>query len=309
MTDVVEIAGRKIGKGFPVFTIAEIGINHNGDIDVALQLIKRAAKAGFDAVKFQKRTPMISVPPDQRNVIKKTPWGTMRYIDYRHKVEFGEADYDKIDRACRNSGIIWFASCWDKPSVDFIERYNPPCFKIASACLTDDDLLIHMRRKHRPVILSTGMSTMDEIHHAVNLLDRDNLLIAHSTSSYPCGSNEVNLRMIHTLEQTYMCPTGYSGHEKDTLMSCLALALGAVFIERHITLDCTMWGSDHAASLDPKSFERLILDLQEVEKGLGDGVKRVYSSELPALEKLRGRKNKRHAEEEYNEHLAVTNLC
>lgn len=292
MAHIVNLTGRKIGPGNPVFTIAEIGINHNGDIQSAVQLIELAADAGFDAVKFQKRTPVLCVPEDQRNLIRQTPWGDMTYMEYREKVEFGVDEYMTIDRVCKSRGILWFASCWDNPSVDFLDDFNPPFIKIASACLTDDDLLIHVRSKKRPVILSTGMSTMEEIHHAVSLLDRRTLLLAHTTSSYPCDTGELNLNMIQTLKQTFICPVGYSGHETGLLMSCVAVGAGASFIERHVTLDKTLWGSDQAASLDPYEFTCLIRDVRAVEKSMGDGKKRIYDSEIPALTKLRTCKEK-----------------
>lgn len=292
MAHIVNLTGRKIGPGNPVFTIAEIGINHNGDIQSAVQLIELAADAGFDAVKFQKRTPVLCVPEDQRDLIRQTPWGAMTYMEYREKVEFGVEEYMTIDRVCKSRGILWFASCWDNPSVDFLDDFNPPFIKIASACLTDDDLLIHVRSKKRPVILSTGMSTMEEIHHAVSLLDRRTLLLAHTTSSYPCDTGELNLNMIQTLKQTFICPVGYSGHEAGLLMSCVAVGAGASFIERHVTLDKTLWGSDQAASLDPYEFACLIRDVRAVEKSLGDGIKRIYDSEIPALTKLRTCKEK-----------------
>jgi N-acetylneuraminate synthase len=287
MAHIVNLTGKKIGAGNPVFTIAEIGINHNGEIDSAIRLIELAARAGFDAVKFQKRTPALCVPENQKNIVRSTPWGEMTYMEYRERVEFGTEAYSAIDAVCRKLGILWFASCWDKPSVDFIDGFNPPFIKIASACLTDDSLLIYVKCKKRPVILSTGMSTMDEIRHAVSLLDRRTLLIAHTTSSYPCDIGELNLSMIRTLRQTFSCPVGYSGHETGILMSCVAVGVGASFIERHITLDKTLWGSDQAASLDPGEFANLIRDIRNVEKSLGDGKKRIYDSELPALEKLR----------------------
>jgi N-acetylneuraminate synthase len=287
MSNTVNLAGKIIGTGYPVFTIAEIGINHNGDIDVAVNLIELAAKAGFDAVKFQKRTPVLCVPADQRDVVRSTPWGEMTYMEYRERVEFGEEEYKVIDRKCKEAGILWFASCWDIPSVDFMESFDTPCFKIASACLTNDELLKYTRKKKRPVILSTGMSTMEEIRHAVSLLDRKSLLLAHTTSSYPCAVNELNLRMIRTLADQFACPAGYSGHETGRMMTMVAIGAGALFVERHITLDKSMWGSDQAASLSPDEFTAMVNEIREVEKGLGDGHKRIYESEMSALKKLR----------------------
>jgi N-acetylneuraminate synthase len=293
MTHLVKLGDRMIGPGRPVFTVAEIGINHNGNIANAVRLIELSAEAGFDAVKFQKRTPVLCVPDDQRCVMRETPWGAMTYMEYRERVEFGTDEYTRIDQVCRELGIMWFASCWDKPSVDFIERFDPPVIKIASACLTDDELLIYIRNKNRPVILSTGMSTMDEIRHAVSLLDSQRLILAHATSSYPCDTSELNLRMIQTLKDTFPCPVGYSGHEKGRLMTCVAVGAGAQIVERHITLDKTSWGSDQAASLDPGEFKCLIQEIRDVELGLGDGAKRIYETELPVLRKLRGCGTKR----------------
>jgi len=287
MAKQVKIGDRLVGEGQPVFIIAEIGINHNGDLGIAKKLIDAAVVAGCDAVKFQKRTPELSVPPEQRDIIRETPWGLMTYMEYRRRIEFGKEEYDKIDEYCRERGIIWFASCWDKPSVDFMEQYNPPCYKIASACLTDDDLLRYINSKGRPIILSTGMSTMEQIRHAVSLLDRERLLIAHCTSTYPCKPQELNLRVIQTLKQEFDCPIGYSGHEVGLQTTYAAVVLGACFVERHITLDRAMWGSDQAASVEPWGFMRLVRDIRVIESALGDGVKRVYDSELPVMKKLR----------------------
>lgn len=298
MSHTVTLSGKTIGDGNPVFTIAEIGINHNGDIDIAASLIQLAAKAGFDAVKFQKRTPDLCVPPDQRDVIRTTPWGDMTYMEYRERVEFGVREYTRIDQLCKDAGILWFASCWDIPSVDFLESFNPPCFKIASACLTDDELLIHVRKKGRPVILSTGMSTMSEIRHAVSLLNHSRLLLAHTTSSYPCDVHDLNLKMIESLKEQFACTVGYSGHELGRVMSLVAVGMGARFVERHITLDKDMWGSDQEASLDPDEFTSLIREIREVEHGLGDGRKRIYPSEKTALNKLRNSIN--HVPKKFN---------
>ena len=199
MSVVRKIGNRVVGEGCPVYIIAEIGINHNGDLQIAQQLIDAAVRAGCDAVKFQKRTPEICVPPDQRDVLRDTPWGRITYLDYRHRVEFGQAEYAAIDAYCRQQGIDWFASCWDVPSIDFVEQFAPVCYKIASASLTDDVLLERLRATGRPLILSTGMSTMDEIRHAVTLFGTERLIITHSTSSYPCPAQELNLRVIADL--------------------------------------------------------------------------------------------------------------
>jgi N-acetylneuraminate synthase len=287
MVTSVSINDRPVGEGEPTFIVAEIGINHNGDLNIARKLIDAAALAGCDAVKFQKRTPELCVPPEQRNVIRETPWGLMTYMEYRERVEFGVDEYAEIDAYCGQKGVTWFASCWDEPSVDFMEQFEPSCYKIASATLTDDGLLRYTNAKGRPIILSTGMSTMEQIGHAVSLLDADRLLLAHSTSSYPCQPQELNLQMIKTLKQQFKCPIGYSGHEVGLQTTYAAMVLGACFIERHITLDRAMWGSDQAASIEPPGFMRLVRDIRTIESALGDGVKQVYASELPLLTRLR----------------------
>jgi N-acetylneuraminate synthase len=287
MPKSVKIGNRYIGEGQPCFVIAEIGLNHNGDIKIAEKLIDAAVLAGCDAVKFQKRTPEICVPPEQRDIQRETPWGIMTYLEYRHRIEFDYEDYSEIDRYCRQKGITWFASCWDEPSVDFIEQFSPACYKVASASLTDLKLLKHLRTTGRPIIISTGMSTIEEIDQAVSQLDPEQLLIAHATSTYPCSPNELNLRMIETLRRRFNLPIGYSGHEVGLQATCAAVGLGACFVERHITLDRAMWGSDQAASVEPGGFSRLVRDIRVIEQAMGDGRKRVYESELPIRAKLR----------------------
>jgi N-acetylneuraminate synthase len=287
MAAAIKIGERWVGEGHPTFIIAEVGINHNGDLNIARRLIDVAVMAGCDAVKFQKRTPIKAVPPEYQNVMRETPWGLMSYLDYRHKVEFSQEGYAAIDRYCREKGIQWFASCWDEDSVDFVEQFSPPCYKIASACLTDTSLLERIRRTERPAILSTGMSTMEEIKAAVGLLEREKLLIAHSTSTYPCPPEELNLRMIHSLGAEFNCPVGYSGHEVGLQTTYAAVTLGAAFIERHITLDRAMWGSDQAASVEPWGLMRLVRDIRVIETAMGDGEKKVYESEMKARNKLR----------------------
>ncbi|MFQ3597280.1 MAG: N-acetylneuraminate synthase family protein [Chloroherpetonaceae bacterium] len=284
----VKIGSKLVGDGQPVFIIAEIGINHNGSLDIAKKMIDGAVHAGCDAVKFQKRTPEICVPKDQWNIERDTPWGRMTYLEYRYKVEFTKEDYTEIDQYCKEKGILWFASCWDEPSVDFMEQFNPPCYKAASASLTDIELLKKKKSTGRPLIISTGMSTMEEIEHAVEAIGTENLLIAHATSTYPCPPEELNLRMIHTLKAKYpMCPIGYSGHETGLATTWATVAMGATFIERHITLDRAMWGTDQAASVELGGLERLVHNIRDIEKALGDGVKRVYESEVGPRKKLR----------------------
>jgi N-acetylneuraminate synthase len=287
MNRAIEIAGRRVGDGEPVFIVAEIGLNHNGDLELAKRLIDAACLAGCDAVKFQKRTPEVCVPPEQRDILRETPWGVMTYLEYRHRVEFGAEEYAEIDRYCRERKMVWFASPWDEESVDFLEQFAPACYKVASASLTDGGLLSRLRRTSRPLIMSTGMSTMDEIRAAVRTLGEENLLVAHCTSTYPCKPEELNLNMIETLRREFSCPIGYSGHEVGLQTSLAAVMLGACFLERHITLDRAMWGSDQAASVEPHGFARLVRDIRVIEKARGDGVKRVYESEVPIMNKLR----------------------
>ncbi|HZU86848.1 MAG TPA: N-acetylneuraminate synthase family protein, partial [Anaerolineaceae bacterium] len=283
----IKIGNRLIGDGHPTYVVAEIGINHNGDLEVAKKIIEAAHHAGVDAVKFQKRTPELCVPPAQRNQMRETPWGYITYLDYRYKVEFDQQQYAEIDRYCKEIGIDWFASVWDEPSVDFLEQFNPLCYKIPSASLTDHDLLRHLRTTGRPIILSTGMSTLDQIDAAVALLDPKNLMVTHATSAYPCDPEELNLRVIEVLREKYSFPIGYSGHEVGLIPSVVSVALGACMIERHITLDRAMWGTDQAASVEPGGFERMVKYVRVTEQALGDGKKRVYDSELPSLRKLR----------------------
>jgi len=287
MAKAVKIGNRWVGDGNPTYVVAEIGINHNGDIKIARQLMDAARHAGVDAVKFQKRTPELCVPPEQRGQMRETPWGYITYLDYRYKVEFNAEQYAEIDRYAKEIGITWFASVWDEPSVDFLEQFNPVAYKVPSALLTDHDLLRKLRTTGRPVILSTGMSTIEQIRRAVPLLDIDNLVICHTTSAYPCDPEELNLRMVQTLKAEYPCPIGYSGHEVGLIPSVVAVGLGACMVERHITLDRAMWGSDQAASVEPGGFERLVKYIRVTEAALGDGLKRVYESELSSLKKLR----------------------
>jgi N-acetylneuraminate synthase len=290
MPKAVQIGDRWVGEGHPVFIVAEIGINHNGLLQIAKRLVDVAFMAGCDAVKFQKRTPEKAVPPEYQNVMRETPWGIISYLEYRRMVEFGYKEYEEISQYCKEKGIQWFSSCWDEDSVDFVEQFSPPCIKIASASLTDTPLLLKIKSTGRPVILSTGMSTLEEIEAAVGLLGTDRLLIAHSTSTYPCPPDELNLRMIQTLKEKFGCPVGYSGHEVGLQTTYAAVTLGASFVERHITLDRAMWGSDQAASVEPSGMIRLVRDIRVIERALGDGQKRVYDSELKARDRLR-RKN------------------
>lgn len=283
----VRLGSRLVGEGHPTYVVAEIGINHNGDLELAKRLIDASMLAGVDAVKFQKRTPELCVPPEQQGKMRETPWGYITYLEYRRKVEFGAAEYAAIDGYCRDRKLTWFVSVWDEPSVDFMEAYEPVCYKIPSASLTDHDLLRRVRSTGRPVVLSTGMSTMEQIDAAVGVLGTDDLLINHATSTYPCDPSELNLKTIRTLAERFPAPIGYSGHEVGLIPTVVAVALGACLVERHITLDRAMWGSDQAASVEPGGLSRLVKYLRTTEQALGDGVKRVYDSEQDSLLKLR----------------------
>ncbi len=283
----VKIGNKWVGDEYPTFITAEIGLNHNGDLNIAKKLIDMAVLAGCDAVKFQKRNPDTCVPKDQKNKEKETPWGTMTYLEYRHRVEFGKKEYKEIDKYCKQRNIIWFASSWDIKSVDFLEELDVPCYKIASPSLTDDELLQHIKSKGKPIILSTGMSTIEQIKHAVKILGKDNLILLHCTSTYPSVDEELNLRVIPWLKKKFNCPIGYSGHESGVPASLAATILGACMIERHIALDRAMWGSDQAASLEPNGLNRLVRDMRRIPVWFGDGKKRVFESEKPILEKLR----------------------
>ncbi len=284
----VKVGNRWIGSGAPVYIIAEIGINHNSSLNTARQMIDGAIFAGCDAVKFQKRTPELCVPVEQWYVERDTPWGRMTYIDYRRKMEFTTDAFAEIDRYCRQRGIDWFASCWDEEAVEFIEQFNPPLYKAASASLTDHPLLNKMKSTGKPLMISTGMSHMAEIEAAVEATGADNLLIAHATSAYPCRVEELNLKMIQTLKEKYPgVPVGYSGHEVGLAPTWAAVSLGATFVERHITLDRAMWGSDQAASVEIIGLHNLVRNIRDIEKSMGSGIKRVYPSEMKALKKLR----------------------
>ncbi|MDK2979883.1 MAG: N-acetylneuraminate synthase [Chloroflexota bacterium] len=287
MAREVKIGNRMVGDGHPTYIIAEIGINHNGDLDTAKEMILAAKDCGVDAIKLQKRTPELCVPKEQRDLMRETPWGYITYMAYRERVEFGEAEYREIDKLCKEIGIDWFVSVWDEPSVDFIEPFNPVCYKLPSAALTDHSLLRKVRATGRPMIVSTGMSTGDQIKDAVAVIGTDNLAITHATSTYPCDPQELNLKMIQTLKDEYPCPIGYSGHEVGLITSVVSVSMGACIVERHFTLDRSMWGSDQAASVEPGGFRRLVKYIRVTEMALGDGVKRVYDSEKSSMKKLR----------------------
>lgn len=284
----MKFGDRVVGDGHKAYVIAEIGINHNGDLDIAKQMIEAAHHAGADAVKFQKRTPEVCTPPEQQVQMRETPWGYISYLDYRYKVEFGKEDYGQIEKLCKKLGIDWMVSVWDEPSVDFMEQFDTPAYKLPSASLTDLALLKYTRKTGKPIIISTGMSTMDEITGGVGAVGLDDLVIMHCTSAYPCEPEELNLRMIQTLRDKFPNnPIGYSGHEVGLVPSAVAVALGACMVERHFTLDRAMWGSDQAASVEPGGFEKLVKYIRVTEAGMGDGVKQVYASEMSSRKKLR----------------------
>jgi N-acetylneuraminate synthase len=282
----IKIGNTWVGDGHPCYVIAEIGINHNGDINVARKLVDAAVAARCNAVKFQKRTIDVVYSAEELARPRESPFGTTNG-ELKYGLEFGQKEFGEIDRYCKQSNITWFSSCWDEASVDFIDQFNVPCYKIASASLTDDGLLRHMRSKGRPILLSTGMSTLEQIDHAVEVLGKQDLVILHSTSTYPALYEELNLRVIPMLKQRYGLPVGYSGHETGLSTSISTVAMGACMVERHITLDRAMWGSDQAASVEPQGFAHMLRDIRLVETAMGDGIKRVQEREVPIMKKLR----------------------
>ena len=286
MSKTVTIGNKIIGDGHPCFIIAEIGINHNGSVELAKKMIDIAVTTGCDAVKFQKRTIDIVYTKEELAKERNSIFGHTNG-DLKRGLEFGEKEYKEIDKYCKQKDIIWFASCWDEGAVDFINRFNPPCYKIASASLTDDNLLKYTKSKGKPIILSTGMSTMEEIEHAVSILGEEDLVIFHCTSTYPSNNDEMNLRVIETFKQHFNCPIGYSGHERGVTPSVIAVAIGANAVERHITIDRTNWGSDQAASLETSGLYHMVRDIRQTPILLGDGKKVVYQRELPIINKLR----------------------
>ena len=284
----LNIGGIVVGNGRPCFFIAEIGINHNGDIDIARKLIELAEAAGCQAVKFQKRTVDVVYTADELAKPRESPFGNTNG-NLKYGLEFGKKEYAEIARCCKEHEILWMASCWDEASVDFIDQFEVPAYKIASASLTDDGLLKYTkaRAKDRPILLSTGMSTEAQVDHAVEVLGKDNLILLHTTSTYPATHEELNLKTITTLRQRYGVPVGYSGHETGIVTTAAAVALGACVVERHITMDRAMWGSDQAASLGPSGLMKVVQFIHYVEQALGDGVKRVIEREVPNMKKLR----------------------
>lgn len=282
----VKIANKIIGDGHPCFIIAEIGINHNGSVELAKKLIDMAAMSGCDAIKFQKRTVDVVYTQEELAKERQSVFGNTNG-DLKRGLEFGFDEYAQIDAYCKERNIIWFASCWDEGSVDFIDNFNPPCYKISSASLTDDNLLKYTRAKGKPILLSTGMSTMEQIEHAIEILGEEDLVIFHCTSTYPSDNEELNLKTIQTFREKFNCPIGFSGHERGVTPSVLSVVFGANAVERHITTDRTLWGSDHAASLEPHGLFIMVRDIRQVPTLAGDGIKKVYASELPIIQKLR----------------------
>lgn len=282
----IQIGKQLVGDGHPCYLIGEIGINHNGSLDLAKNLIATAKNAGWDAVKFQKRTIEIVYTAEELAKPRENPFGeTNGHL--KRGLEFGLEQYRKINEFCEETEIPWFASCWDEPSVDFIEQFPVPAYKIASASLTDDALLQRTRKTGKPIMLSTGMSTFEEIDHAVDLLGKEDLILIHTCSCYPSYYPELNLRMIPELRKRYGVLVGYSGHETGIPSSVAAAAIGACIVERHITLDRSMWGSDQAASLEPSGITRLARDIRLVEQSMGDGVKKLEEREIAVMKKLR----------------------
>ncbi|MEO6922352.1 MAG: N-acetylneuraminate synthase family protein [Bryocella sp.] len=284
--NTVKVGSKVIGDGHPCYVIAEIGINHNGDVDLAKRLISVAVAAGCDAVKFQKRTIDIVYTAKELATPRPNPFGETNG-DLKHGLEFEAEDFDEIASFCKSVKIDWFVSPWDEKSVDFMEKYNLPVYKIASASLTDDHLLKHVRATGKPVIASTGMSTYAEIDHAVEVLGKKDLILMHTTSTYPAKYEQLNLRAIPSMKERYNVPIGYSGHETGIPTSVAASVLGACCVERHITMDRAMWGSDQSASLEPNGISRLVRDIRLCEQSMGDGIKRVYEEEVPVMKKLR----------------------
>jgi N-acetylneuraminate synthase len=282
----IKIGDKLVGDGQPCYIIGEIGINHNGSLDMTRNLIAVAKNAGCDAVKFQKRTVDVVYTAEELAKPRENPFGETNG-DLKRGLEFGFEHYKQIQDFCEEMEIAWFASCWDEASVDFIDQFPVPCYKIASASLTDDELIRYTRSKGKPILLSTGMSTYEEVDHAVDILGAEDLVLIHTCSAYPSYYPELNLRVIPELRKRYGVPVGYSGHETGLPSSVAAAVLGACVIERHITLDRSMWGSDQAASLEPSGLSRLVRDIRLVETSMGDGIKRVEEREVAVMKKLR----------------------
>ena len=286
----MKIGEREIGFHKPPYVIAEAGANHNGSLDIAKKLIDVAAVAGCDAVKFQKRNPDVCVPDHQKSVMRETPWGKMTYLDYKYKVEFEKPEYDEIDRYCIERKISWSASPWDLDSLEFLDQYDLPFMKIPSAMMTNESLMRAAAKTGKKIIFSAGMSTLEETDKAVEWMRQEDadFALLHCNSAYPAPLEDLNLSCIKTLKERYDCEVGYSGHEFRLGTTVAAIYLGATILERHITLDRTMWGSDHLSSVEPQGLIKLVSGVRELEIAYGDGVKKVTDGELPFRKKLRG---------------------
>lgn len=273
-----------------VYIIAEAGINHNGSLEIAKKLMDVAVSAGCDAIKFQKRTPSICVPAHMQNSIRSTPWGEITYLEYKEKIEFGETEYDEIDKYARELDISWSASAWDIPSLEFLDKYDLPFHKVASALTTNLELLKEVADRNKLTYVSTGMCSWADIDTAVDIFRaaRCPLVLMHTISNYPAEESTLNLKMIETLSKRYPnIPIGYSGHESSISPSIAAVTLGAKALERHITLDRSMWGTDHAASLEPAGLQQLVGAVRKVPKCLGDGIRVKVAGEEEVAKKLR----------------------
>ena len=287
----IKISDHIIGNSNPVFMVAEIGINHNGSLDIAKRLIDAAFACNWHCAKFQKRSPDLCVPEKQKNILRDTPWGKITYLEYKYKVEFDHKEYSYINKYCKEKPIDWTASVWDLSSLEFLLNYDVSFIKIPSAKLTEDELLKAVSQSGKPIVLSTGMSTTEEVDKAVGILEKyskGDYVLMHTNSAYPAPVDELNLRVINYLRDRYKCIVGYSGHEYGLEPSVIAVTLGAKIIERHITLNHNMWGSDHAASLEVHAMDMLIKRIEGIRTALGDGVKRVTKTELESRKKLRG---------------------
>ena len=271
------------------FLIAEIGINHNGSLNLAKKLIDMAKDCGFDAVKFQKRNPDISTPEKQKQIIRSTPWGEISYLKYKKKLEFNLTQYKEIDRYCKKRKIIWFASAWDTESQKFLRKFKFKYNKVASAMLTNHALLKEIAKERKTTFISTGMSTYKDIATAIKIfkMKKCKFILMHCVSTYPCPIENLNLNMIITLKNKFKCDVGYSGHESTVSPSIIAFLLGANYIERHITLDRSMWGTDQSASLSKTGMETLTSILKKAPYIVGDGVKVFSKEERKMLSKFK----------------------
>jgi len=275
-----------------IFIIAEIGINHNGDLEICKELIDIAKETGCDAVKFQKRDIDIVYTKEFLNSPRESLWGTTQR-DQKLGLEFSQDDYDEIDAYCRRKNIDWFASAWDLNSQDFLKKYNTKFNKIASAMIVYDDLLNKVASEGKHTFISTGMSSYEDIENAIQIFKKHQcpFELMHTVSTYPMKDEDANLRMIKTLREKYGCNVGYSGHEVGLAVSYAAAAMGITSLERHITLDRAMYGSDQSASIEPNGLRMLVGAVRKIEKAIGDGVKKIIADEVPIAEKLRAHIN------------------